>query len=623
MSDPSFHARHTAFCQRFAEQFPLPYRLTVRLLLAAGNLLLAALTAVLLLPVFWLFRLLVGTAQSGDVAVFSVLACFSVYCLASVLTALPVRNAPPQGIRLKPHDAPELFALLDRNAKRSGSLKIRHVRINGEYGLSSNQRRFFGFSVRDTLYIGLPLLQCIGREHFDALVAYQTAHLAEGYSGSNDEIWQHRRRWEQIGEVGRNNPYLGLLYAPFFRYWLPFFEVWIHALSRQQVLAADRAAARQVSDRLYAAALCGLHTYGHYFDCRFWETFWEEAEHRPEPSVFPFTRLPHDFRRFCAEHRQTLYGDFRRLLDTPAYTGDTHPTLAWRLDALDTVPLLPADDGETAVSLLGNAAETLIRQNNRTWWQQSAESWQQRYREVQTLRERHAELEAAAQNGELSAEDALEHARLTEWPIGRPDDACRLLALCLERFPDNDRARYHYGRLLLEAGNADGTGFVETAARNNPVYRLPAALAQAKYHDAQGRSEAAEHFRAEAAKTEYELEMAEQECQNWQVRDTLLPPDLDDPQLRLALDRILPLLDKADAVYLAKRPLQHNPYQQYILGYRLRTALSIKTRRKDLDRITEQLLQIDTPYPFLFIRFTANNRPFQNALRQTENSRIR
>lgn len=617
MLPEDFHIRLTRFCQNCAAQWPIVYRNVVRLLLFVGNLLLVALSSVLLLPSLWLIHHVSNDAYPAYWLPLFLLSLACLMVLSGILRAVPVVKAPPAGIRLKVHDAPELFAMLDEESRRAGCwLRIRHVWIDDEYGLYSSQRRLFGFPVRHNLHIGLPLLQTIDQQHFRILLAYQAAHLSAGYTGSNDEFSHHRQRWQQIAALQSQYGLLNHLLSPFYRGFVPFFETFMHALSRQQVLFSDQLAARHFEPQQYAQAMSQLHAYGYHFDMvDWWSDYWQQADEMPQPARLPYTAFPEIWAQY-PHHAANL----RKLLSEPPYTNDTHPTLDWRLHILNVRGQLPPHDKqEKAIDLLGKSAKIIIQTTDNIWWKKNRTTWQERFDEASALREELAQLDENAAH--LTVDAALKRAWLTEWLKKQPETAFAQLQALYQAHPDHPVVLFAYARQLLKHNQNDGVALMTRANELDPDSHTSAMEVLADYHRRNGRDAAADYFE-QAFNQGREIDnLAQIEAENWQVDDPLLPPDLDDPKLQSWLADLTQTIDLSE-LYLAKRKFRYHPHRVfYVLGYRFQTQLNRHQLNENQKKMKQFITEHFAPYPCLFIDFK-KNRAYRRALQSVPRSKL-
>lgn len=637
-----FAVRLTDFCQRFAETAPQVYRFAARFWLWLGQaylLLALALTLLLALALPFLLLsppagLLAYVAERWFPAIAPLLwmpgallpllmfvwtlEWFFTYC-SIIRTAWRI-PAPPEGIRLQREEAPDWFALIDEEA-RACRIRIHEVWLHDEYGLYSAQRRLFGLPWRNRLHIGLPLLQSLDADSLRPLIAYQAAHLAEGFSGANDTLWLQRRRWVQLAEQFEGR-LLAPLFRPLVRRYLPFADIWWHTLMRQQVLQCDQAAARRYSGSLYAQAMCRLHVFGLDFDRHYWTAVWTQSEQHLRPPQLPFAHYPAALDDIRQRHHARLQAHLQALLQTPAYIHDNHPTLAWRLEALDEYPRLSLSRGN-AMHLLGKAADPLVAETDRRWWADARDNWRERYQQGQTAARRLQELDAAAEAAPLSLDETLERAWLTERVRQDRDAAFALLEASYRQHPAHPPLMFAYGRQLLLRDDADGTTLVRRAAELDEGLIFAAAEEEADYHRRNGRHDAAAHYQDLADQRRYEEEQAGFERAEWLPDDPLQPPALKESELADWLRHIADM-PEIDQIYLAQKTVRHLPQQPlYVIGYTLHLPRHTPDREERAEHLHQRLLKLPFPHEFFLIRLDSRSRPYRRALQRVPRARVR
>ncbi len=619
MSQPPLEIRLTLFCEQLADTAPRLFRLSAWALLWLANLLLLLLLgAALLLPLLLFFRL--AATHTDQALLWLALAVLTLPSCFALLAACRVRRESPPGIRLTRRRAPQLFAFLDAETRPAG-VRLHEVRLLDEYGFYSSQRRLLGWHGRNRLHIGLPLCQSMDTDTFRALLAYQTAHLAHGHTARNDLIWRHQLRWRQIAE--RLQPHLAApLLLPFVRYLLPLCDIWLHTLTRHQVLQCDQTASQRLSGSLYAAALCRLFAVTHYYDHRYWRDFWQQSRQSAEPPQPPYRHFPAALHTAETGEPQLLRTYLNWLLDTPAYSDDTHPTLSRRLEAIGEYPRLSAQQAPV-LSRFGSEADAWIAQFDQDWWQHSRDNWRQQHHHAQQAAQRLAALDVAAAEAEPDLEAALERAWLTE--SVRNDHAAALNQLrdCYRRFPESPAVWFDYGRQLLHHNDADGVPLLHRAADAQVHLRLPAAEEEAEYHRRNGRHEAAAHYQDAAEQHRYEAEQADLERASWLPHHPLKSAELTPAELQAWLAQI-DRIPGVGRLYLAQRQVQFLPQRPlYVIGYTLKLPFWTIRRNEAAERIRQRLLQLPFPHECFLIRLNSHTRAYARALKKIAHSRLR
>lgn len=260
------------------------------------------------------------------------------------------RAEPPTPLAAS--EAPGLHDLVRRVAQRSGVQPPDELRLTARAGASIGVERWrLGLSRARVMELGLPLFAMLSRDELAAVVAHELAHERGG-----DVLlgaWVHRTRAALAGAVDDLEGSAFLLDAPFRAYGALFLRA-SGAVSRAQELAADAHAADVCGAGAAWGALHRLDALG--------ATWTVYLHHDALPAVERGVRVPllDGWRRFLVAPR--LRPEVERGLagaaEAPPAPGDTHPTTAARLAALD--PRRRADGPRPApagcLELLGGEA---------------------------------------------------------------------------------------------------------------------------------------------------------------------------------------------------------------------------------------------------------------------------
>lgn len=278
-------------------------------------------------------------------------------CVAGVVVILwsivpRIDRFDPPGPELGPERHPELFRAIREVAERTKQDPPASVYIVPEMNAWVAQRGgIMGIGSSRIMGIGLPLLQVTTTSQFKAILAHEFGH----YDGGDTSLgpWIYKTR----AAIGRTLDNLGedaWLQKPFMLYGRLFLRV-THAISRQQEFNAD-----SLSARIYGrdAAIGGLKAvYGHAASFqRYWYNevapVLDAGRKPPLAEGFRhFVSAPLTAKAFAAELDEEMKGR-----ETDPY--DTHPGLAQRIEALNTLAARPLPKNDPpALELLRDVPE--------------------------------------------------------------------------------------------------------------------------------------------------------------------------------------------------------------------------------------------------------------------------
>ncbi|HLO96383.1 MAG TPA: M48 family metalloprotease, partial [Burkholderiaceae bacterium] len=300
--------------------------------------------------------------------------------------ALLVRLPPPQGQPLLREEAPQLFEALDRMQSKLKGPAFHQVLLIDEMNAAVVQRPLFGWIgfPRNTLLLGLPLLESLSAREALAVVAHEYGHLAAEHSRFGAYIYRLRSSWRQIqdltlqweGLTGRFMRGLVGLYAP-------AFDAYTFVLARAQEYEADRTGARLLGAEAMASALKRLPLAAAH-EQQVYGQLWKRARQEagaPKDAAFAWAQ---EAPSSCRQQDAPLW--LGRALERQADLLDTHPSLSDRLRRL-------RQGSEAPMPLRGpSAAEAWLVKRLPAWRRHFSEAWAARTQDV--WEQRHAALQS-------------------------------------------------------------------------------------------------------------------------------------------------------------------------------------------------------------------------------------
>lgn len=401
-------------------------------------------------------QLLHGRVQGWKIML--VLGCVSL--LFSLLRALWMRPAAPQGLPITAKEAPRLFELIEKLRKRVGAPRPERVLIDGELNAAVVQRPRLGLLGwhRNELILGLPLMMGLSPRQLGAVIAHEFGHLRGAHGKLGMWVYRTRRSWFMLAQarerarIGGNVADLALAF--FFRHFFPRFNARAFVLSRQQEYEADRAAHEIVGPRHAAEGLQAIEVQARFLQEEFWPQVYRSATTQPSPAgQQPYAALRHAMPASLRHPRARawLAEGLKRLPDL----SDTHPSLRDRLDFAQIKPGLPAPAELCAAeALLGAGLAEWIDRLDASWRDEVARPWGERHRFANAQRHLIAELEAESIAGPVDPDDHLLWARAARLLDG--DGAYeRVLRQLVQARPEQLAGRYELGMLLADAAQAE------------------------------------------------------------------------------------------------------------------------------------------------------------------------
>lgn len=397
-------------------------------------------------------ELLTGRVRAWKVLV--VIGCASL--LVSLLRAVWMRQNPPHGIVITAKDAPRLFELLRKLAKRTGAPRPDRVLLDGELNAAVVQQPRLGLLGwhRNDLILGLPLMMGLTTKQFAAVLAHEFGHLQGAHGKLGAWVYRTRRSWVMLAQSRQSVRWGGniadAVLAFFFRHFFPRFNARAFVLSRQQEVEADRVAHALVGAQPAAEGLLAIELQARWLH----EVFWPQVYRRAVAAASPERARPYrEMRQLLPQSlRHARAGEWlgealKRLPDA----GDTHPSLRDRIElagvkaALPAVPVAPAAD-----TLLLESVDTWLKRLDERWRVEIAPAWSERHRYAKAQRHLVEELETARREAPIDPDDHLLWARAARLLDGDAAEQS-VLRRMIEDHPDHVGARHELGMLLVDA----------------------------------------------------------------------------------------------------------------------------------------------------------------------------
>jgi Zn-dependent protease with chaperone function len=496
--------------------------------------------------------------------------------IGAVLQALWVKVPPPQGLVLNPRQAPSLFELARNTGRRLHAPRIDTILAIPDLNAVIVQVPRLGpFAwYRNYLLIGLPLLQAVSPEEWQAILAHEMGHLSGSHGRFSSWIYRLRMTWARLLETleSRRSLMGKFLFGDFVEWYAPHFNAYTFVLARAHEYEADAAAAEIVGAETVRRALMRSEVLTRVFNT-FWATLPRRAVDTPDPPRDAHRWLRDALRAApaAAEAATWISQAWRR----PTDYSDTHPALADRLRALGwrpddagaspPPPPPPLADGPSAAQVyLGDAEATIEREFDQMWVRAALAPWKEWHVGLTRARARLAELDAQP-DAALAPDVECERIRLCS-ELGDEPRAAALAQTLLERTPGHTGALFCVGRAALLRGDASGIASIEAVMGRDPESILPGCEILFDYFMSQGELERAECYREMAKERQGVLTRAEAERSRITVDAPLELHDFT-PEQVAALQEDLRRFPDVGKAYLARRVLYVLPEQPcYLLG---------------------------------------------------------
>jgi len=603
-----------------AARAPGAYRVQVALLAVVGYVYLFTILALLMAAA-------VGLVLVGRFIVFKLLIPLVILIFA-VLRALWVSVPAPQGERISRFDAPQLHELV-RHVRRTVAAPRVHViqsipQLNAAV-VQVPRLGVFGW-YRNYLLIGLPLLQALSPEEWQAVLAHELGHLSGRHGMLGAWIYRVRETWGRLGQIirARKSALGGLLFGKFFDVYAPYFMAYSFVLARGHEYEADQASAELAGAETARRALLRLEMADRVSE-EFWARMQRGAATLAEPPTDTFAQLRD---RLGGGLPATATAWVSQAWSRPTNYSDTHPSLADRLKALgwnaaENAPPPPPEPlhGSTAAAVyLGPAEAKLQELYDKRWREGVAAEWKKQHEHLSAALRRVTELDARAPQS-LTETEELE--RITQCvSLGDLERAGILAAALLVRSPDLPEAHYYVGRKLLLDGDTRGVGHIERAMRERPEAVGPGCQVLCEFYWQRGEMDQVDRFQNWAATRHEEETLARQERGTITNESRVGPHEWSDDvvaQVRETLQQFT----NVRAAYLCRLHVTHRSDRPcYILGL-VPLHRIIEREQKYAELRTVVARQAKVPHELMVFILTTHLKPLERTMARIPGARVK
>jgi len=444
-----------------------------------------------------------------------------------ILRALWVRFDHPTGLALDRASAPRLFDLVDRIQEACEAPRADTVLVTDDFNAAVVQIPRFGLLgvPRNYVILGLPLMQALTAEEFEAVLAHEFGHLAGSHGKFGAWIYRIRASWGRLMEsLGARQHWGSGIFSRFAKWYFPKFNAYSFVLGRAQEYEADRISCRRVGSRTAADALIRLTTE----EGRLSGHFWPEVGRRPLTEPLPPDDLYVSMKQFLASapDRSECQGFLNTALTIETGVADTHPSLRDRLVAMGEEPRLPGPVRESALdAYLPESAGIVMDQLNERWKAATMERWKSGFEEGERQRSRLREIEDLERTRELDLQELCDKGFILA-NAGREEQALQCLYTAVDRDPEFPNARMNLAQLLLKRGDEEALQYINEIIRDGYIYTPEACALAYSFLMKQGREAEAVRYREAAEAHDRKVQEAREERARVSIDSEFMAPRL-------------------------------------------------------------------------------------------------
>lgn len=557
--------------EEYSRRQPAAYRLRVALLAGLGYAYLLGVVLLLLLLVY------VTLAYVRFNFVTIKIVWIPLVIVGLVLRSLWVTIPEPDGMELKPEQAPLLFDVVREVQEGLNGPTANHILLSDEFNAGVVQVPRFGMFgwLRNYLVVGLPLLKGLSPEEFRSVLAHEFGHLSGKHGRFSGWIYRVRQSWIQVlVRVHQERHYASFVFEPFLNWYAPFFNAYSFVLARAQEYEADTYSVKLAGKEVTARTLVRLSTRDRILSDEFWPAFYRQVITEPKPPKDPFAQMLAAMETTVDHHKTTKW--VHQALRIKTGYDDTHPALADRLaglgyqtEELNTVAvreaLTPSATSQTAADYyLNELPEDFVVRFNLLWKENISSTWREQHSLVLIVQKRLKELEFASTARQLTLDELWEQVGL----VSSTQDAAAafpLVKAILEVNPEHARANLALGAQLLVQKDAAGISYLEKAMSLSESTAGEACALAYDFHLERGELKEADSYQARAERFYERMQKLYDQSVNFSTADRFEPHGLsesDVEKLRTQLGDVHGL----GRTYLVRKILPDAIEPLYVIG---------------------------------------------------------
>ncbi|MEW5820073.1 MAG: M48 family metalloprotease [Cyanobacteriota bacterium] len=591
----------------FAKEKPGEYRFRVVLLSLLSYVFLATIFIAGLFVILLLLILMLAVGKASIACIKFLIPLFVV--LYSIVKSLKIQFDKPFGLEVKREDVRPLYDMVDELRESLVVPKIHKILIDYSYNAYIAQiprLGIFGFP-QNYLVLGLPLMQSLTYEEFKSIVAHELGHLSEEHGKMSSKVYSIKQIWSNLlKRLEQESSVFLMPLLSFARWYVPFYNAYTFALSRQNEYEADSLAAKLVGVENVGQAMINSYIKGMYHDTEYWSKFYKQAINNYNVPQKAITLLVRDIEN--ALEIETANKNLDICLAEKSSFNNVHPSLTDRLKNIGYKPkIFKQSKSNAAIILLEKSHKDLVNKLDESWAYFNKPLWEQDYRYYQELKAISEKLIDKALKNTITLEEAWELA-VSKHVLEGKEVALSLYEIVLDYAPDHSHACYRIGKILLSNGDENGIKYINKAIIKDYSLRENGLWELYNYFNNTRNMEKAEYYHQQYLDILEENDLAEIERLKPLENSDYKPHNLSEKDIALLVECFEKQVEVKKA-YIALRELEYVPEKPYLvigvdLSWGILTPLKTENHvNKVLDDLTQNMKLPENFYGDIYLSY--------------------
>jgi len=279
---------------KYAQKFPNLYAIPVVIVAVAGFAYLLLFPVLMLMGMWILATYAVAGYSYSDIFYLVFWACITSISAINTIYLLKIKFRETEGIPLEPPVASNLHTLLNRFGHETRIPRIDRIVVSEQLSIDLVKTPVAPIPLwsRNTLVIGLPLMQCLSPDYFKCAVIRKLLQYSKQRHWLIKWLHQLRNVWMLYSNIlSANITFSNFLLAIFFHFYAPLYRNLATPIAHRNELEADLDSLQYVNDEDLLQTIETIIVTKIYLDQQFWPKLEKLIGENTDNSFRPYSNL--------------------------------------------------------------------------------------------------------------------------------------------------------------------------------------------------------------------------------------------------------------------------------------------------------------------------------------------